>query len=84
MTLRALPLLAAASLLAACGGADDGSPTAAENEQLNRIAAEADAAAATDTSPDSLVADPALGNGESAETGDVLVADQNGAGANLQ
>ncbi|HEX6375160.1 MAG TPA: hypothetical protein VFZ91_05525 [Allosphingosinicella sp.] len=62
-------LFAAASLVAACGQADDGSPTAAENEQLNQIAEE------LDTSPDSLVAeDPALGNGETpAETGDLPV-----------
>ena len=52
-------LLACASLLAACGREEDGSPTAAENEQLNNISE------VLDTSADSLVAeDPALGNGE--------------------
>ena len=62
-------LLAAASLVAACGRADDGSPTAAENEQLNNISEVLDA------SPDSMVAeDPALGNGEApAATGDLPV-----------
>jgi ABC-type glycerol-3-phosphate transport system substrate-binding protein len=83
MKTGALAALAAALLLAACGGdADDGSPTAAEAERLNRIAAETEA---MDTSPDSLVAeDPALGNGETAETGDVLVADRNEGAANGQ
>jgi hypothetical protein len=52
-------LLACASLVAACGREDDGSPTATENEGLNNISEVLDA------SPDSLVADdPALGNGE--------------------
>jgi hypothetical protein len=62
-------LFAAASLVAACGQADDGSPTAAENEQLNNIAE------VLDTSADSLVAEePALGNGEApAETGELPV-----------
>jgi len=61
-------LAAAASLVAACGQADDGSPTAAENEGLNQISEE------LDTSPDSLVAeDSALGNGEAAETGELPV-----------
>jgi ABC-type glycerol-3-phosphate transport system substrate-binding protein len=74
-------LAGGALLLAACGQGDDGSPTAADNEQLNEIAGELDT---LDTSPDSLVVeDPVLGNGESAETGDVLVADQNST-ANVQ
>jgi hypothetical protein len=62
-------LFAAASLVAACGQADDGSPTAAENAQLNNISEE------LDTSPDSLVPeDGTLGNGEApAETGDLPV-----------
>ncbi len=52
-------LLACASLVAACGREDDGSPTAGENESLNVISEELDA------SPDSLVADDSeLGNGE--------------------
>ena len=66
----ALSVLAvAASLVAACGQADDGSPTAAENEQLNNISE------VLDTSADSLVAEDAtLGNGEApAETGDLPV-----------
>jgi len=74
---------AAALTLAACGSADDGTPTAAENEQLDGIANELDV---TDASPDSLATeDAALGNGESAETGDVLVAEEgNGADSNQQ
>jgi hypothetical protein len=62
-------LLACAALVAACGHDDDGSPTAAENQQLNNISEVLDA------SPDSMVAeDPALGNGEAgAETGDLPV-----------
>lgn len=62
-------LLAAASLVAACGEADDGSPTAAENEQLNNISE------VLDTSADSLVPEDApLGNGEApAETGELPV-----------
>ncbi|HYE27084.1 MAG TPA: hypothetical protein VEA61_02465 [Allosphingosinicella sp.] len=62
-------LAAAASLVAACGQADDGSPTAAENEQLNNISE------VLDTSADSLVAEEAtLGNGEApAETGELPV-----------
>ena len=62
-------LLAAASLVAACGQADDGSPTAAENEQLNNISE------VLDTSADSLVPEDAtLGNGEApAETGELPV-----------
>ena len=60
-------LLACASLVAACGREDDGSPTTAENEQLNNISE------VLDTSADSLVAeDPALGNGEAgAEAGEL-------------
>ena len=74
-----LAVLIAGSLLSACGGADDGSPTSEENAQLNQISEE------LDTSADSLVAeDPALGNGETAETGDLLVADQNVAAGNGQ
>jgi hypothetical protein len=74
-------LLACASLVAACGREDDGSPTATENEQLNNISE------VLDTSADSLVAeDPALGNGEAgAETGELpVVADDiaNGSAAN--
>lgn len=58
-------LLAFASLVAACAREDDGSPTAAENAQLNNISE------VLDTSPDSLVADdPALGNGEAGATGE--------------
>ncbi|HEX9946127.1 MAG TPA: hypothetical protein VGA98_01165 [Allosphingosinicella sp.] len=62
-------LLAFASLTAACGREDDGSPTAAENESLNNISE------VLDTSADSLVAeDPALGNGEAgAQTGELPV-----------
>jgi hypothetical protein len=62
-------LLAGAALVAACGRSDDGSPTAAENEQLNNISEE------LDTSPDSLVPeDSTLGNGETpADTGDLPV-----------
>ena len=66
-------LFAASALLAACGGgADDGSPTAAENDQLNQAAAEVED---LDASPDSLVADEAaLGNGEEpAAAGDLPV-----------
>ncbi len=60
--------LAAASLVAACSQADDGSPTAAENEQLNNISE------VLDTSPDSLVVeDPSLGNGEAGATGELPV-----------
>jgi len=59
-------LLACASLVAACGREDDGSPTAAENESLNNISEVLDA------SPDSLVADDsALGNGEAGATGEL-------------
>lgn len=55
-------LLACASLVGGCGHEDDGSPTAAENAQLNNISE------VLDTSADSLVADdPALGNGEADE-----------------
>ena len=63
-------LFAAASLVAACGQADDGSPTAAENAQLNNISE------VLDTSADSLVPeeDATLGNGEApAETGELPV-----------
>jgi hypothetical protein len=62
-------LVASASLVAACGRADDGSPTAAENDQLNNISE------VLDTSADSLVPEDAtLGNGEApAETGDLPV-----------
>jgi hypothetical protein len=61
-------LLACALLVAACGREDDGSPTAAENEQLNNISEVLDA------SPDSLVAeDPSLGNGEAGATGELPV-----------
>lgn len=61
-------LLACASLLAACSREEDGSPTSAENEQLNNISE------VLDTSADSLVAeDPALGNGEAGATGELPV-----------
>jgi hypothetical protein len=62
-------LVAGASLVAACGQADDGSPTAAENQSLNQISEDLDA------SPDSLVAEEGtLGNGEApAETGGLPV-----------
>jgi hypothetical protein len=61
-------LLAGAALVTACGREDDGSPTAAENAQLNNIAE------VLDTSPDSLVAEePALGNGEAGATGELPV-----------
>jgi hypothetical protein len=65
----AIALVAAASLVAACGQADDGSPTAAENASLNNISE------VLDTSADSLVAEEgALGNGEApAETGELPV-----------
>ena len=68
--------------LAACGPSDDGSPTAEENALLDSISKEND----IDASPDSLTTeDAALGNGESAETGDVLVAEEgNSAGLNVQ
>jgi hypothetical protein len=74
-------LFAAASLVAACGQAEDGSPTAAENEQLNNISE------VLDTSADSLVAeDPALGNGEAGATGELPAAGNDVAGdtANAQ
>jgi hypothetical protein len=75
-------LLAGAALVAGCGSSDDGSPTAAENEQLNNISEE------LDTSADSLVVEePALGNGEQpAATGDLPVDDAaaNAAAANGQ
>jgi hypothetical protein len=75
-------LLACASLVAACGREDDGSPTAAENEQLNNISEALD----VDASPDSLVVeDPALGNGEAGATGELPVGGDsaaNGAAAN--
>ena len=52
-------LIAGAALIAACNRTDDGSPTAAENDQLNNIAE------VLDTSADSLVTEEApLGNGE--------------------
>ena len=58
-------MLACASLVAACGREDDGSPTATENESLNNISE------VLDTSPDSLIADdPTLGNGEAGVTGE--------------
>ena len=62
-------IAAAASLAAACGQPDDGSLTAAENEQLNNISE------VLDTSADSLVPeDGALGNGEApAGTGELPV-----------
>jgi hypothetical protein len=62
-------LLAGAALTAACSQSDDGSPTAAENEQLNNIAE------VLDTSADSLVPEDAtLGNGEApAESGELPV-----------
>jgi hypothetical protein len=62
-------LVAVASLLAGCGQADDGSPTATENEALNNISE------VLDTSADSLVPEDAtLGNGEApADTGDLPV-----------
>ena len=80
---RFAPLaLAAALALGACGSSDDGAPTAEENEQLNDIAAQTDV---TDASPDSLATEEAdLGNGEAAQTGDVLVADEGNAGGNQQ
>ena len=73
---------ALALLLAGCGGdADGGGLSAEENRELNN------AAEMLDASPDSLVAsdDTELGNGEaSAETGDVLVADEGDNAANAQ
>jgi hypothetical protein len=67
MTMAAL--IAGAALVTACGQADDGSPTAAENDQLNNISE------VLDTSADSLVVEePALGNGEApAATGELPV-----------
>jgi hypothetical protein len=62
-------LLAAVSLVAACGQTDDGSPTASDNKQLNYISE------VLDTSADSLVPENAtLGNGEApTETGELPV-----------
>lgn len=61
-------VLACATLVAACGREDDGSPTGAENESLNNISE------VLDTSADSLVAeDPALGNGDAGATGELPV-----------
>jgi hypothetical protein len=76
-------LIAGTALVAACGQSDDGSPTAAENEQLNNISE------VLDTSADSLVVEePALGNGEApADTGELPVVGNdvaNGAAANGQ
>jgi hypothetical protein len=75
-------LLACASLLAGCGREEDGSPTAAENAQLNNISE------VLDTSADSLVAeDPALGNGEAGASGEPAAAGNavvNDAGVNAQ
>jgi outer membrane murein-binding lipoprotein Lpp len=71
-------LAAGALLVSGCGDdADSGEPTAAENKQLDQAAEE------LDTSADSLTADDmTLGNGEeSAESGDVLVADRNAVGS---
>ena len=67
--------LAAGMALAGCGeSSDPGMPTAEENEQMNQIAEE------LDTSPDDAVPaeDIELGNGEaeSAEGGDVAVANE--------
>jgi hypothetical protein len=78
-----MALIAGAALVAACGQADDGSPTAAENEQLNNISE------VLDTSADSLVVEePALGNGEApAATGELPVGGDeaaNGAATNGQ
>lgn len=68
-------LLACASLVAACGREDDGGPTAAENQSLNKISEELDT---VDTSADSLVVeDPTLGNGEAGvETGELPAASE--------
>ncbi len=67
-------LLAFALLAAACGREDDGSPTAAENEQLNNISE------VLDTSADSLVAeDPSLGNGEAGAAGELPAAGEEAA-----
>jgi hypothetical protein len=76
-------LLAGGLLLAGCGrDSNDGSPTAADNEQLNNISEVLDA------SPDSLVSEgDGLGNGdEPAATGDLPVDNgaANGAVANGQ
>jgi hypothetical protein len=62
-------LFAAALLVAACGEAEDGSPTASDNASLDNISEE------LDTSPDSLVPEDAtLGNGEApADTGELPV-----------
>jgi hypothetical protein len=67
-------LAAGLALLAGCGEGEPGAPTAADNAQLN------DAANMLEELPsDSLTAseDTTLGNGDapSAETGDLLVAD---------
>ena len=70
-----LAVVAAVLALGGCGGGDqeEGGVTAEEARQLN------EAAEMLDASPDSLVAgdETGLGNGEeaSAETGEVLVAD---------
>ena len=65
----AMAIVFAAAALSACGQTDDGSPTAAENDQLNNISE------VLDTSADSLVPEDAtLGNGEApAETGELPV-----------
>ena len=59
-------------MLAACGGADDGSPTAEENRELEN------AADMLDVPSDSLVAseDTPLGNGEEAQTGELPVVNE--------
>jgi hypothetical protein len=78
-------LAAGAMLLAGCGRDEAGTPTAAENAQLN------DAANMLEELPsDSLTAsdDSALGNGDApADTGDLPVVDNavaNGEAANVQ
>ncbi len=84
-----LVVVAAVLALGACGGGgqEEGGVTAEESKQLN------EAAEMLDASPDSLVAgdETGLGNGEeaSAETGELMVADNgvtndNVAGANAQ
>ena len=79
MRLKLVLIAVAAATLASCDGADESGLTARDNRELN------EATEMLDASPDSLAADEnmALGNGEapSAETGDLLVTDENSADA---
>ena len=64
--------LAMAALLASCGSEPEGGVTAEESRQLN------EAAAMLDSKSDTLIAsdETGLANGETAETGEVLVSDE--------